>query len=302
VIADQYCALVGDSPIFVVPVPFPRPVVSSDGLLGVTWDGCALAPTADGKLIGTWARAPYPACVLIGNDDTSMICVRAVTQDDPQWDLALDQFTVGGKYSGFDYSTAHTLVWAYVVTPVAGGLVIDAPRFAIGDRVVLDPWIQLIQHHPTSVEVRRIIRGRVERAYGRAQMAAPPMFCDEFYAGYFSAAGAYAERVVAAFALLNCRNVVHELVEPAQSRASRRRGDPPPYRYHVLKVRPGLSRQRAAAASTGDPVAIHWVRGHFKIYTTESPLFGRLAGCYWWQPHLAGRAGRVVEKDYAVQE
>jgi hypothetical protein len=44
------------------------------------------------------------------------------------------------------------------------------------------------------------------------------------------------------------------------------------------------------------------VRGHFKQYTAERPLFGRFTGLYWWQPHLAGKAkDRVVVKDYRIE-
>ncbi len=36
--------------------------------------------------------------------------------------------------------------------------------------------------------------------------------------------------------------------------------------------------------------AIHLVRGHFKEYTPDKPLFGKIAGLFWWEPHLAGAA------------
>lgn len=59
----------------------------------------------------------------------------------------------------------------------------------------------------------------------------------------------------------------------------------------------------AGAFRTGSgSTAIHWVRGHFKQYTAERPLFGRFTGLYWWQPHLAGKAkDRVVVKDYRIE-
>jgi hypothetical protein len=101
--------------------------------------------------------------------------------------------------------------------------------------------------------------------------------------------------------LMNARNVASVPVTPVQTRAARRRGEPPPYRFHVLRV-PMLSPkgQGESPFSSDVHVAVHWVRGHFKQYTADKPLFGRLTGLYWWQPHLAGRAPRVVAKDYLL--
>jgi hypothetical protein len=110
--------------------------------------------------------------------------------------------------------------------------------------------------------------------------------------------------VAIAFSLLNAKNIVREPAYPLpQSRASRRRGDLAPHSYHVLRVAvPSVSRTRGeSSADSGASVAIHWVRGHFKRYTLQRPLFGRLTGMYWWQHHLAGRAPRLVEKDYRLQ-
>jgi hypothetical protein len=105
-----------------------------------------------------------------------------------------------------------------------------------------------------------------------------------------------------ASALLNAKNLRKDVIQPTQSRPSRRRGEPPPYRYHVLKIDPG--RARAKSARAGGPAedhnALHLVRGHWKVYTPESPLLGRHVGRWWWAPHLAGQAEAVVEKSYEV--
>jgi hypothetical protein len=117
-------------------------------------------------------------------------------------------------------------------------------------------------------------------------------------------AAGIAHTVATAFSLLNAKNIVREPVHPPpQSRASRRRCDPAPHRYHVLRVAvPSISRTRGESSpESGASVAIHWVRGHFKRYTPQRPLFGRFTGMYWWQHHLAGRAPRVVEKDYRLE-
>jgi len=109
---------------------------------------------------------------------------------------------------------------------------------------------------------------------------------------------------VATCALLACKNVSRvEHQQPAKLQAARRsRGKLPLVSYHTLVVggnapgKSGLSKK-----GTGEPLAIHWVRGHFKHYTAEKPLLGRAVGTYWWSPHLAGRADRIVEKDYLVK-
>lgn len=104
-------------------------------------------------------------------------------------------------------------------------------------------------------------------------------------------------------ALFCCKNVEAHPVDhdPAIQRKRVKRGLLPLYRYHVLKVLRSMGVSHSiASGNSGDSTAIHWVRGHFKQYTAENPLFGKHTGLYWWQPHLAGQAPRVVEKEYAL--
>jgi hypothetical protein len=116
----------------------------------------------------------------------------------------------------------------------------------------------------------------------------------------------FARKVVATLSLLNAKNVVQESVTPSLNRAARRRGELPSFTYHVLKVRPFAAKARRQAGSLSDETAslqaIHWVRGHFKRYTSEHPLLGRHTGTFWFQPHLAGRnPQRRVAKDYDLR-
>jgi hypothetical protein len=111
---------------------------------------------------------------------------------------------------------------------------------------------------------------------------------------------------VAAFALLNCRNVVQ--VEQAPCRAARRRAERaklPAFSYHVLRVGPVRQAREPRAGARPEPlghVALHWTRGHFKTFSAARPLFGRIVGRWWWQPHLAGRnRRRFVDKDYRLE-
>lgn len=68
--------------------------------------------------------------------------------------------------------------------------------------------------------------------------------------------------------------------------------------WHELVVHGGSNALRSTIG-IGEPLALHWVRGHFKDYR-ETGLFGRAKGVYWWSPHLAGKADRVVLKDYVL--
>ena len=91
--------------------------------------------------------------------------------------------------------------------------------------------------------------------------------------------------MAALFALTNCRNIVRETVAPDQKlqRSRKKSGKIPLYNFATLKMKPIGKSSEAARA-------IHWVRGHFKEYTPERPLFGKIAGLFWWEPHLVGAA------------
>ena len=85
-------------------------------------------------------------------------------------------------------------------------------------------------------------------------------------------------------------------------RAAERAGTLAPVSWHELHVRlGGRERSPGSHAGGGESLALHWVRGHFADYR-EHGLFGKHHGVYWWSPHLAGRADRVVHKDYKLEE
>ena len=82
-IANNFRAFVGNTPIFVLPFNLPSAVIGDDNMLGVQWDDIhGWSPAdAEGALIGAWARPPYPTTMLVGKDNASMIGVRAVGRD-----------------------------------------------------------------------------------------------------------------------------------------------------------------------------------------------------------------------------
>lgn len=90
--------------------------------------------------------------------------------------------------------------------------------------------------------------------------------------------------------VLNCANVVSELVEPgAALNAKRKRASKPPvYAYKILVLK-SAARKISLGGSHASPV-VHLRRGHFKQ---------RKTGLFWWQPHAVGdRARGVLMKDY----
>jgi hypothetical protein len=111
--------------------------------------------------------------------------------------------------------------------------------------------------------------------------------------------------IMFSLSLLHCKNVgAVEIGGPSAQRGGRstrshRR------RHHVLQVRPmgGGKQVRSIGQLSAESAAmsLHFVRGHFKNYTDEAPLFGRLTGSYWWESHARGDANiGIVTKDYSI--
>ena len=98
--------------------------------------------------------------------------------------------------------------------------------------------------------------------------------------------------LAALFALMSCKNVIRSSVVPdrRQQRSRARSGKLPLFNFSTLKVKP-MGGNHRDGNQTGE---IHWVKGHFKEYTKERPLFGKIAGLFWWETHLAG-ARRQIE-------
>jgi len=104
--------------------------------------------------------------------------------------------------------------------------------------------------------------------------------------------------------LLNCKNIQTEVIKAPEALNKKRRkaGKQELFDYHVLNV-VVPSRKQGYSEKT-EPLShnrVHLCRGHFKEYTQEHPLFGKLTGLYWWQPHVRGQnKDGIVMKDYNV--
>lgn len=102
--------------------------------------------------------------------------------------------------------------------------------------------------------------------------------------------------------ILNCKNITTERISAPEALNKKRRksGKQELFDYHVLNV--VVPSKKRGYHETTEPLShnrVHLCRGHFKEYTKEHPLFGRLVGLYWWQPCVRGQnKDGVVMKDY----
>ncbi len=106
-----------------------------------------------------------------------------------------------------------------------------------------------------------------------------------------------------ALGLLNCKNVETKVspVSKAQAKKYRKAGSPVIER-RTLVVHPKGVRYEGSGTGTGAERAWHMCRGHFKTFTEEAPLFGKVTGTFWWGSQARGDKQRgEVHKDYQVE-
>lgn len=105
--------------------------------------------------------------------------------------------------------------------------------------------------------------------------------------------------------LLTCKNVELEQINPHEklNKIRLKRGKLPHYSYSVLTVNPFGNKKHYTANRLDDHHnRIHFQRGHFKHFSDDKPLFGKLSGIYWWQPHLRGQnKDGFVDKEYHIK-
>jgi hypothetical protein len=105
--------------------------------------------------------------------------------------------------------------------------------------------------------------------------------------------------------LMSCKNISTEVIKAPEALNKKRRknGKQEIFDYHVLNVVvPSKKQGYRESTEPLSHVRIHLCRGHFKEYTADHPLFGKLTGRYWWQPHVRGQnKDGIVMKDYAIK-
>lgn len=101
--------------------------------------------------------------------------------------------------------------------------------------------------------------------------------------------------------LIHCKNI--ELVdEPLTRQQQRRKKRKAETIYKVLAIKEGDKSYRYLEhGHNGSKKALHLCRGHFRTYTDDAPLFGRVTGTFWIPAHVKGAKehGEVV-KNYKV--
>lgn len=97
--------------------------------------------------------------------------------------------------------------------------------------------------------------------------------------------------VAMSIGLANCRNIKVESLKTRKERKSRRKSKQrmSGTEYKVIRL-PGAPYNRIdGPASSNGQTRLHTVRGHFKTYTEEKPLYGKLTGTWWWAPSVRGK-------------
>jgi hypothetical protein len=109
-----------------------------------------------------------------------------------------------------------------------------------------------------------------------------------------------------ALSLLHCKNVSTTTHDPpaAVVRKRLRYGREALTTFKTLEIGSVTKQinENNPGGADGLSRALHMCRGHFKEFAPEKPLFGRLAGRFWWPSHARGNiaSGQII-KDYAVK-
>lgn len=108
-----------------------------------------------------------------------------------------------------------------------------------------------------------------------------------------------------ATSFMHCKNVRLDENDPPEkpSRRRKKRHGKPLTKYYTLEIEPMRQtlRREGRSEEVGLKRSLHICRGHFATYSEEKPLFGKVAGTFWRDAHVRGRADQgMVAKDYSV--
>jgi len=111
--------------------------------------------------------------------------------------------------------------------------------------------------------------------------------------------------VNSALMMLNCKNIAVK-TEKAPRKLNKKRlksKKRPILDYHTLNVLlPKKNFLKASGSLPGQKKRVHLCRGHFKYYSEDKPLFGKVTGRHWWQPQVRGDQNQgIVLKKYSVK-
>jgi hypothetical protein len=108
-----------------------------------------------------------------------------------------------------------------------------------------------------------------------------------------------------AISFMHCKNVIVEAQEipPKLQKKHMKKHGKPKEVYKILRIDPTHTTVRGKQPTHSSEISksLHICRGHFRTYTEEKKLFGRLIGSFWIPAHLRGSAEiGEVKKDYSV--
>ncbi len=110
-----------------------------------------------------------------------------------------------------------------------------------------------------------------------------------------------------ALTFMHCKGVT--LVEnvpppPLQKKhLKKHRAARPLVTYKTIQIQPAthVLKEEGRIDQHGMAKALHICRGHFKYFTEERPLFGKMTGTFWFPSHIRGSANAgVALRDYTV--
>jgi hypothetical protein len=110
--------------------------------------------------------------------------------------------------------------------------------------------------------------------------------------------------------LLNCKNVKYIDYDPNKgipwrNKQGKKKPKPPYISYKILEIQPMKQQTQVRGTTKLDTISnarLHTVRGHFKTFTPEHPLFGKYSGTYWWGDCVKGNAEfGLAEKSYRLK-
>lgn len=103
--------------------------------------------------------------------------------------------------------------------------------------------------------------------------------------------------------VINCKNIslVNNKPSTKANRKRQKRGKLPLSSYYTITINPTGKKQREQFDAGLWSNRLHLCRGHFKTYSKEKPLFGKIHGRFWWQPTMRGASKNgEIFKDYQV--
>ncbi len=105
--------------------------------------------------------------------------------------------------------------------------------------------------------------------------------------------------------LLNCKNTEIQTHHPNEkiNKKRQRSGKPLLMKYKTLYLELPSYRKASSFRETTsqNKNRYHACRGHYKAFTREKPLFGKLQGMYWWKDQFRGNKSiGEISKEYLI--